>query len=420
TQGDYLVVPNGYGEFDYPTAEGENAVTTYRGRDGVPLASFWARFLFALRFGEPKFLLSQYLTAESRVVLYRRITERVRKLAPFLTYDPDPYLVLADGRLYWLLDAYTQSNTYPYAARHPETGVNYLRNPVKVVVDAYEGTVRFYAIDQEEPVLRVWRRVFPGLFSSIDEMPEALREHIRYPEHLFRVQRDMLLIYHMTDPLTFFRKEDAWAVPTETTTGAEEEMMPYYVVLRLPGEEEGEFVLMQPLKPSSERRRNMIAWMAARCDGERYGEVLVYRLPKDRVFYGPLQVEGRIAQEPEISKLLTLWGQQQSSVVRGNLLVLPFGGDFLYVEPIYIVSSQGQQPELKLIVLVYKDRIVYAGTPAEALAKLLGTAAPPAVRPPAEKRPDEERIRALLRSFEERMGEALKDFVSELERELGL
>ncbi|NLG84947.1 MAG: COG1615 family transporter [Firmicutes bacterium] len=362
------------------------------------------------------------MTPASKVLLYRRIDERVRRLAPFLVYDPDPYLVLADGRLYWLLDAYTQSNTYHYAARHPGTGVNYLRNPVKVVVDAYEGTVRFYVLDEQEPILRVWRRVFPRLFLPFAAMPESLKEHLRYPEHLFCVQRDMLLTYHMTDPSTFFRKEDAWAVPTETTTGTEEEMIPYYVLLRLPGEKEAEFVLMQPLKPISERRRNMTAWMAARCDKKHYGEVVVYRLPQDRVFYGPLQVEGRIAQEPEISKLLTLWGQQQSSVVRGNLLVLPFGGDFLYVEPIYIVSNQVQQPELKLIVLVYRDRIVYGATPAEALGRLLEINVAPVAAPPSagEKKPDEERVRALLRSFEEKMGQILEEFVTELEKELEL
>lgn len=403
TQGDYLVVPNDYNEFDHPTETGAGAATRYDGQDGVPLASSWTRMLFALRFGEYNFLLSKYITPESKVLLYRRVADRVRAIAPFLDYDPDPYIVLASGRLYWIMDAYTSSANYPYAARHPGSGTNYIRNPVKVVIDAYEGTVRFYVIEPDEPVIRIWQRVFPDLFLPGAEMPAEIRAHLRYPERLFRIQRDMLLLYHMTDPAAFFRKDDAWAVPTEITTGPEEEMSPYYVTLQLPGETSGEFVLMQPLKPRTERRKNMIAWMAARSDGDRYGQVLVYLLPKDRIIYGPIQIEGRIAQNPEISKLLTLWGQQQSEVVRGNLLVLPFRGDFLYVEPTYIVSNQGQQPELKLIVLVYRDRIAYGSTLAEALAMLAGAAAPaqvPTGPGPAEGAPRSERDE-LLRALDE-------------------
>ncbi|MGE5528432.1 MAG: UPF0182 family protein [Patescibacteria group bacterium] len=376
-QNEYTIAPNALHEFDYPTESEQNITTDYTGKDGVPLDSFWVRLLFALRFGDFKFVLSEYITPESKVQLYRRVADRVRKLAPFLDYDPDPYLVMADGRLYWLIDAYTYSANYPYAARHAGTGINYVRNSVKAVVDAYDGTATFYVVDREDPIIRVWQRVFPRLFTPGDRMPQSIRDHLRYPERLFTIQRDMLLLYHMRDTKTFFQKEDAWAVPTETYMGQEEELAPYYLMLRLPGEADAEFVLMEPLKPSAPRRKNMIAWMAARCDGENYGQVLVYLLPKDRIIYGPIQVEGRIAQNPEISKLMTLWGQQQSSVIRGNLLVLPFAGDFLYVEPVYIVSEQGQQPELKLVVLVYKNSIAYGSNLQEALAQLTG-AAPPA------------------------------------------
>lgn len=379
TQNGYIVVPNGNEEFDYPTETGERR-TNYAGRDGVPLSSFWARLLFALRFGDFKILLSEYVQPEqSKVLFYRGIRERVRKLAPFLDLDGDPYIVMADGRLYWIIDAYTYSSYYPYAARHDRTGVNYVRNSVKVIVDAYEGVTKFYIVDETDPIIGVWRRIFPKLFAPLGEMPAGLREHLRYPEGIFRIQRDMLLTYHMTDSKTYFRKEDTWAIPTETHGEAEEELIPYYVTLRLPGQDKGEFVLIQPLRPGAARRMNMVAWMAARCDPEHYGQVLVYLLPKDRIVYGPIQVQGRISQNPEISKLHTLWGQHQSRVDRGNLLVLPFAGDVLYVEPTFIVSNQGQQPELKLVVLVFKDRIVYGSTLPEALAQLTGMAPPSAV-----------------------------------------
>ena len=382
TQNDYVVAPNGNREFDHPTKGDENVSVDYQGRDGVKLSSFWTRLLFAFRFGEPNFILSNYITPESKALYYRRIMDRVRKLAPFLDYDQDPYLVVSEGRLFWIMDAYTYSGNYPYATHH-ENGVNYIRNSVKVIIDAYHGTVDFYIMDQADPIIRVWRNVFPSLFKPLAAMPASLREHLRYPEQLFIIQRDLLLMYHMTDSGTFFSKEDAWAVPTETYTGTEEILAPYYLTLKLPGEQKGEFVLMEPLKPNSDKRKNMIAWMAARCDGDQYGQVLLYLLAKDKIYYGPIQVEGRIAQNPEISKLISLWDQAQSRVLRGNLLVLPFAGDFLYVEPMYIVSEQGQQPELKLIVLVYRDRVEYGSTLAEVLDKLKGAAVTPTTAPTA-------------------------------------
>ena len=376
TQDSYVVAPSTTDEFDYPTEAGEK-YTNYRGRDGVSLASFWSRLLFALRFGDLNLLLSTDIKPNSKILFYRQVTERVQKLAPFLAYDADPYLVLAEGRLFWIIDAYTHSSTYPYAARHGATGINYIRNSVKVVVDAYEGTTRFYVADPTDPIIRIWQHIFPQLFFALDTMPAGLRTHLRYPEDLFAMQRDMLLLYHMTDSRSFYRKEDAWAVPTETHGGnVEEDLIPYYVIVRLPGQAQPEFVMMQPLKPSAPKQKNMIAWLAARCDGANYGQVLLYQLPRDRIIYGPIQVQGRIAQNSEISKLHTLWGQQQSTLERGNLLVLPFAGDFLYVEPEFIISNQGQQPELKLVVLAYKDRIVYGSTLPEALAQLTGMAPP--------------------------------------------
>lgn len=367
----YIIVPNLNGEFDYPTENNKPKSVYYEGKDGISLNSLWNRLLFAARFGDLNFLLSQSIDSRSKTLFHRNIKSRLALVAPFLDFDGDPYLVMDQGRLFWIVDAYTSSAYYPYSQYHEDYGVNYIRNSVKAVIDAYDGTVSLYAVDSNEPILKVWRRVFPGLFHPLSAMPSGLRSHLRYPERLFSIQRDMLRAYHMVTASAFYDKQDLWALPTETFTGPEEPLDPYYLTLRLPGQKQGEFALFEPFTPNN--KKNMAAWMVARSDAPHYGETTLYLLPKEKVIYGPYQIEGRIAQNPDVSKLLTLWGQGQSSVLRGNLLVIPLDGDFLYVEPFYIQSAQAQQPELKQVVLVYKDRIVLGNTLEDALGQLTGT-----------------------------------------------
>lgn len=367
---DYLVVKTKQAEFDYPLGEG-NKTHIYQGKDGIPLHRLAVRALLAMKLRERNLILSGYITKNSRILLNRRIQERVRKLAPFLHYDEDPYLVVADGRLYWLLDAYTLSGYLPYAKKHAN-GFNYIRNSIKVVIDAYHGTVDFYLADQEDAIAKTWQKVFPRLIKDLDKMPTALRKHLRYSESLFTVQRDLLLTYHLTDPQAFYKKEDYWSVPTQIYDDQEELMEPYYITLNLPGEEESEFVLMQPFTPRG--KRNMISWLAARCDGEHYGELILYNLPKDTNIYGPMQIEARIGQHPEITQLIAWWNQNQSRLIRGNLITIPLKNGFLYAEPFYIVSEQGQIPEVKKLILAYGERIAMGDSVEEALAELVGGA----------------------------------------------
>jgi uncharacterized membrane protein (UPF0182 family) len=403
SRSDYIVAPNLNGEFDYPAEDGENQYH-YTGKDGVPLNTLWNRILFASRFGELNFLLTKYIDPQrSKVLFYRRIQDRLTRIAPFLTFDEDPYLVMAEGRLYWIVDAYTTSSYYPYAEYHANQ-YNYIRNSVKAVVDAYDGTMTLYTVDTADPILRAWQRIFPGLFKPLSKMPQMLQSHLRYPETLFSVQRDMLRIYHTVSAKAFYDKQDYWDLPTETYTGTQEVLEPYYLTMRLPSATQGEFALFEPFTPNN--KKNMIAWLVARCDTPNYGEMHLFMLPKDRVIYGPYQIEGRIAQNPEVSKLLTLWGQGQSDVLRGNLLVIPLEGEFLYVEPFYIQSSQAQQPELKQIVLVYKDQIVLGGTLEEALNQLTGakinrqTGGTPSI-PDKVSLPSPVRIQTLLRQIQD-------------------
>lgn len=419
TQDHYIIVPNKNGEFDYPTGTGQQ-ITHYTGSDGIPLNSLWRRLLFALRYNDLNILLSGYLDENSKMVFNRKIHQRLTRLAPFLEFDPDPYLVLDNGRLFWIVDAYTTSSYYPYAERHP-TGVNYIRNPVKAVVDAYNGTVQLYIV-HPEPIILTWQKIFPELFQPIEAMPAGLRSHIRYPEKLFSVQRDILRAYNMTSPKTFYEKEDYWDLPTEVYIEREQAMEPYYVTMTLPGSDQGEFVLFTPFTPRN--KKNMSAWLAARSDGINYGELHLYTLPKTKLIYGPYQIEGRIAQNPEVSKLITLWSQSQSQVLRGNLLVIPLDGDFLYVEPFYIQSTQAQQPELKQVVMVWKERIALGNTFEEALSQLTQIKTPKR----AENRPIESpetlpnRFQEILRLIREntRKQEALfrqqQQLIQELEQ----
>lgn len=372
-------------EFDYPKGD-DNAYNTYRGTAGIPVGAPLMRALTAVARGDWNILLTRSLTKDSRLLMHRQVAERVRRLAPFLTLDPDPYLVVDDsGRLFWLLDAYTMTDRHPYSQTIDVGGapVNYIRNSVKVAVDAYNGTTRFYVFDEKDPLLAAYRRLFPDLFSPRDSMPADLARHIRYPEMIFSAQAETYRTFHMQDPQVFYNKEDQWDVAKQVVSQEDVRYTePYYAMLPLPGQTRAEFALMLPF--TSRNRDNLIAWMAARCDPEHYGELLFYRLPKEQLVYGPLQVQSRVDQDRDISKDLSLWNQQGSRVVRGNTLVFPVDGTFLYVEPIYIQATSAKMPELKKVVLAVGNRLVYADNLPQAIRRL---AQPPAPREdePADK-----------------------------------
>jgi uncharacterized membrane protein (UPF0182 family) len=361
---DYVVVNTNQKEFDYPLGE-TNVFTKYNGSAGIRLDSYFKRMLFAIRFGDINILLSGYITAESKVLMHRNIIERVSTLAPFFVYDKDPYIAVIDGKLYWIIDAYTTLSDFPYSAIYrTEFGkINYIRNPVKIFIDAYNGSVEFYVV-QREPVVETIAKAFP-MFKY--EMDDEKRKHIRYPVNLFEVQAEVYTLYHMESVETFYNREDVWSIPEEMFEGKRIRMEPYYVILSL--EDKPEFILMLPFTPKG--RMNMIAWMCARCD-ERYGEILLYEFPKGKLIYGPMQIEARIDQNPEISKLFTLWGQVGSSVIRGNLLVIPIEGSILYVEPVYLKAEESHIPELRGVIVAYNDVLVMKPTLDEALKALFG------------------------------------------------
>jgi uncharacterized membrane protein (UPF0182 family) len=359
----YIIVNGKTPEFDFPQGDQNNAAF-YHGPKGIALNSPFRKLLMSINFKEPNFLLSTQLTAKSSILMHRNIKDRIQKLAPFLTYDDDPYLVVSGGRLFWVIDAYTVSGYYPYAKYH-ETGVNYIRNSVKVVVNAYSGEVNFYVIDNVDPIIKVWQKVFPHLFKPVTALSPDLIRHFRYPEFLMTIQRDLLLQYHMTNVKTFYEKEDYWDVPVHNQ---DEAMAPYYVTLKLPDQQSAEFVMMQPFSPRA--KQNLVSWMIARCDGPNYGKLLLYVLPKDVNIYGPAQIDSRINQDQTISQLITLWNQQQSKVVWGNLLIVPIGDSILYVKPLYIESELAKQAELKKIVMVYENQVLIGDTVADALSKI--------------------------------------------------
>ncbi len=357
----YVLVKTTQPEFDYPLGD-TNAKTTYAGTGGVLLDSPLKRLAFAYRMGDSQILFTSVLTPESRIKFNRRIQDRVKLIAPFLDFDADPYLVVEDGRLWWLHDAYTTSTAYPYSQPYslPGTGrprlgpLNYIRNSVKVVTDAYNGSVTFYVADPTDPLIQAWQGVFPTLFKPLDQMPAFLQSHIRYPEDLFRIQSDVYTTFHMTDPRVFYNREDPWAIPQEVVGSQRVPLDPYYVVMRLLDETRPEFLLIQPFTPA--RKDNMIAWMAARSDAPHYGQLVAYLFPKQQTIQGPLQIEARIDQEPSISSQLSLWNQRGSAVIRGNLLVIPVGRALLYAEPLYLQADQGQIPQLQRVILVSQDR----------------------------------------------------------------
>lgn len=365
---DYVITNTNSSEFDYPMGS-KNKYIDYTGTGGVELSNFFLKGLYALRYGNIKFLLANDINNESRIMYYRNIKERVRKVAPFLSYDNDPYLVLSEGNLYWIQDAYTTTNKYPYSQPFSNLG-NYIRNSVKVVIDAFNGTMNFYIIDKKDPLAITYQKIFPDLFIDGEEMPEDFRRHLRYPQDLFMIQSQLYSTYHMTDPTVFYNKEDLWNIPDENYAGSSISIRPYYINMELPGNNNTEFVLMQPFTPAN--KNNMVAWMAGRSDGEHYGELLVYTFPKDKLVYGPMQIESRIDQDADISQLLSLWGQRGSRVIRGNLLVIPIDNTIMYVEPVYLQAETSELPELKRVVVSYQNQVVMKETLSQALQTIFG------------------------------------------------
>ncbi len=368
---DEVFVSSGREEFNYPSGN-ENVYTNYEGQGGVPLNSYLKRVAFAIRLGETNVLLSDEIDSGTKVQLHRQIRERVQRITPFLELDSDPYIVVWNGRLVWMLDAYTLSRKFPYAT--PIGNINYIRNAAKITVDAYDGTVTYYITDENDPIIQTYAKAFPNLFHPFSEMPVGLQDHIRYPEGLFTIQMQQYLRYHMEDVRVFYNQEDKWQIPNEIfdTEQQPQPIEPYYVTMPLPGETETEYLLIQPFNPAE--KDNMIAWAAARNDIPHYGELIVYKLPKQELIFGPIQVEGRIDQEPEISQQFSLWDQRGSRIIRGNLLVIPINKSFLYVEPIYLQSDTSALPELKRVIVASDTRIAMDTTLDGALIKLLAAA----------------------------------------------
>ena len=382
-------------EFNYPQGQTNN-LNSYEGNGGIVLGGFLRRLIIALDLDDlTKLPFSDDVNKNSRLLMRRNIRDRVSALAPFLTYDPDPYVVLGDdGRLSWIMDAFTVSDSYPYSTHYPLDNnlINYMRNSVKVVVDAYDGTTTFYVFDTEDPIIAAYRRIFPSLFKDASMMPPGLRKHVRYPELLLKLQAEVYGLYHMTDAEAFYNREDLWTVATEvgmSDAGEQttQEMQPNFVLMKLPGESGEEFVEILPFTPAN--RNNLIGWIAGRSDGAHYGTSVVYNFPKTKLVDGPLQIEARIDQNAQLSGQLTLWNQQGSHVRRGALLVIPTGKALLYAEPIYLQAQRSPMPELRLVVLALQDRLAYGPTFESAMASLFGGAvssltAPSTAGAPAE------------------------------------
>ena len=403
----YVLVKTKAKEFDYPKGD-KNVYATYQGKGGIPIKSFFRRLLYAVEFMDPQILFTTYLTPESRIMYNRPIGKRTSAIAPFLDYDGDPYMVVSKGKLYWIQDAFTTSDMYPYSrrsyGRFNNKRLNYIRNSVKVTIDAYTGDVVFYMMDEKDPIVKTYARIFPDLFKPFIEMPADLKKHIRYPKDLFKIQMETYTKYHMEDVQVFYNQEDLWQIPDELYGDRRQVMEPYYIIVRLPGEERAEFFLMTPFTPS--KKDNMIGWLAARSDLPGYGNLLVYKLPKEKLVYGPMQIEARVDQQTEISRELSLWGQRGSRVIRGNLLVIPVGETFIYVEPVYLEAIQEESesapagapkpggfgkpragggevrsqpdtrsaalPELKRVIVAYNKRIIMEENLDKALSKILG------------------------------------------------
>jgi uncharacterized membrane protein (UPF0182 family) len=376
---DHVYVNTSQQEFDYPMGD-KNMYTRYKGKGGVNIGGFLEKLVYAWKFDGYRIFFSAYFTENSRVLFYRHIKERVNRIAPFLRLDKDPYAVISDeGRIKYIIDAYTLSSDYPYSKKYDGVlnqfwGYNYIRNSVKIVVDAYDGTVDFYIVDPDDLLIRTYQNIFPGLFKTMEEMPQNIRDHIRYPEDYLTVQADVYSTYHMTDPEVFYQKEDVWQFATERYRENFQRVIPYYVMVHFPREEKVEFVLINPFTP---KNKNVInAWMAGRCDYPNYGKLMVYQFPKGVEVLGPRQIEARIDQDTEMSQSMTLWGQRGSEVIRGNLLTIPLFHEntlyILYAEPIYLQAESTKMPEIKRIVLADQEKVVWAEEFPDAVRRLVG------------------------------------------------
>jgi uncharacterized membrane protein (UPF0182 family) len=365
---DYVIAHTKAQEFHYPKGD-DNVYKQYAGTGGVPLSSWWTKMLFAARFRSYQILLSDDITSESRLMFDRQIRTRVSKIAPFLLYDDDPYPVVTDGRIVWIQDAYTVTDRYPYATAAAD-GLNYIRNSVKVVIDAYQGTVTFYFAEPSDPIAQTLARVFPSLLKPMTDLPADLQQHVRYPEGIFKIQASVYATYHMTNPAVFYNKEDQWEAPSVDGGNEAQRMEPYYTMMKVPGEKDAEFIQMLPFTPR--RRDNLASWMIARSDGEHYGKLVVFAFPKQTLVFGPQQVVARINQDQAISPQLTLWNQRGSEVIQGTLMVIPIEESLIYVRPLYLRAQAGRIPELTRVIVAYQNRIVMERTLDQALARLFG------------------------------------------------
>lgn len=366
---EYIIVATDEQEFDYPDGD-SNKYTKYEGNAGIKL-NFLNRIIFSIKEGSLKLLVSSNVDSNSRIIINRNVVDRVKTIMPYLSYEGDPYMVTVDGELYWMMDAYTVSSLYPYSEPYNESGTNYIRNSVKVVIDAYDGDVSFYIVDEQDPIALTFQRIYPDLFKTSDQMPEGLRAHIRYPNTMFGIQANVYGRYHMEDVNVFYQNEDQWDVASEIYGMEKAIMTPNYYIAKLPGEKEAEFFNSIPFTPKS--KQNMTALMVARNDGENYGQLVLYQFPKSRTIYGPEQVEAQIDQNTEISKEFSLWNSSGTQYRRGNLFVIPIETSVLYVEPVYLEAQNSSIPEVKRIIMVYKDQIAYEETLSECLIDLFGT-----------------------------------------------
>jgi uncharacterized membrane protein (UPF0182 family) len=371
----YRIVDTQVKELDFPKGN-DNVYTSYAGHGGIPLDSRWKKLLFAWTQSDINILLSAYLTPQSRIQIHRNVQERVARIAPFLSLDQDPYLVLAEGKLYWIQDAYTLSDRFPYSqpSRVSPTNLNYIRNAVKVVMDVYDGSVSFYVMDPADPIIGVYRRAFPGMFKELSALSPELKAHLRYPEDLYAIQAGSYMTYHMTDPQVFYNQEDLWSLPQEKYAGQAVALQPYYILMRLPDTDEIQYFLMTPFTPQG--RDNMISWMGAKCDFPEYGQIILYQLPKERVTFGPLQIEAMIDQNALISEQLSLWDQRGSQVIRGNLVVIPIEKAFLYVEPVYLLAEGVNIPQLIRVIVISGNKVVMEPTLDQAIHAVFGAAQP--------------------------------------------
>ncbi len=367
----YVITNTGItpGEFDYPYGD-QNKYTHYEGSGGSQLDSFFKRLLFAIAYKDMNILISTNIKNNSRILYQQNIVDMVKKLTPFLEFDNDPYLVIANEKLYWIIDAYTISDKFPYSTPTgtPDKKINYIRNSVKIVIDAYNGVMDYYIIDQNDPIIKTYSNIFTGLFKDISLMPDYLKSHIRYPESIFNIQSRILLRYHMTNVNVFYNNEDAWDIPKQIYGSNVETIQSYYIVTILPGETRSEFILTIPFTPVN--KDNMIAFLAVKCDPPYYGESVLFTLPKEKLSYGPMQIEARIDQDPEISKQLTLWTQKGSNVIRGNMLVVPIEESLLFIEPLYLKAEKSEMPELKRVIVSFADKIIMEENLKTALEKL--------------------------------------------------